>query len=264
MMKVIKTISATAVSIAALALTAQAQVNLTGPTYSENFDSMGTTATYGTTGWTGIKTAGTGAAAVDSTLTPVVDNGAGTSGAVYNYGTTATTERALGSLASASTIPAFGAVFTNNTGGTIDNINIQFTQEEWHSGSSATGADTWTFQLQVLAPSITNAAFTSPLTNSSLNLVEILTTTTTAAAVDGNASGNNSLVSGSLSGLGIPNGSTFAIRWVDVDNTGSDAGMAIDNFSMNFAAIPEPATYMLLGVGLLVCAQRVRRRGAVK
>lgn len=50
--------------------------------------------------------------------------------------------------------------------------------------------------------------------------------------------------------------------------TGSRDTVGIDNFSItsdvdiNPIAIPEPATYMLFGMGLLVCAQQFRRRRA--
>lgn len=36
----------------------------------------------------------------------------------------------------------------------------------------------------------------------------------------------------------------------------------IDDLSITAAAVPEPATYMLFGMGLLVCAQQFRRRRA--
>jgi PEP-CTERM motif len=53
-------------------------------------------------------------------------------------------------------------------------------------------------------------------------------------------------------------GSVFYPRWADPDDTGADAGIAIDNFT--FSAAPEPSVYMLLGVGILLCGQRFLRR----
>lgn len=44
--------------------------------------------------------------------------------------------------------------------------------------------------------------------------------------------------------------------------TDPDRGGLIDNVTVNGTAIPEPATYMLFGVGLLICAQQFRKRRA--
>lgn len=42
--------------------------------------------------------------------------------------------------------------------------------------------------------------------------------------------------------------------------TDTAKGALLDNIVLNGAAVPEPATYMLLGCGVLVCAQQFRRR----
>ena len=84
--------------------------------------------------------------------------------------------------------------------------------------------------------------------------------TSTGRALDGNASANR------VAGIGgtftpstpILNGSVFYLHWADPDDTGADAGLAIDNFT--FAAVPEPSVYVLLGVGILLCSQRFLRR----
>jgi len=84
--------------------------------------------------------------------------------------------------------------------------------------------------------------------------------TATASLLDGNASANR------VAGIGgtftpstaILNGSVFYLRWADPDDTGSDSGLAIDNFT--FAAVPEPSVYVLLDGGILLCGQRFLRR----
>lgn len=44
--------------------------------------------------------------------------------------------------------------------------------------------------------------------------------------------------------------------------TDADRGILLDNVVLNGVAVPEPATYMLLGIGLLVGAQRLRRKNS--
>ena len=65
-------------------------------------------------------------------------------------------------------------------------------------------------------------------------------------------------LAGPLPSTAILNGSVFYLRWADPDDTGSDSGLAIDNFT--FAAVPEPSVYVLLDGGILLCGQRFLRR----
>src|SRR5262245_21314738 len=61
-------------------------------------------------------------------------------------------------------------------------------------------------------------------------------------AVDGNLAVNRT------AGIGgtytpaepIPNGGTVYLRWVDVDENGSDPGLAIDNFTFSVGAMDGP------------------------
>ena len=51
--------------------------------------------------------------------------------------------------------------------------------------------------------------------------------------------------------IGILDGSTFWIRWLDSDASGADDGLAIDDFSLTpqGASIPEPSSMALAGLG---------------
>ncbi len=201
------------------------QISLTsmGTAYTQNFDGMGSTTTY-PTGWTGIRASGTGT--VGQTLTLNVNDGTSNTGAVFNVGTT--TDRALGTLASGATVPAFGAQFTNNTGSTITSLVISFTEEQWRTGSNAV-VETVPFAYSTNATGLDSGTWTS-ITN--LDLVEILTTDNTNSAVDGNLAANRAAKSYTISGLNIPSGTSFFIRWSDNNETGSDGMYAVDDFSL--------------------------------
>src|SRR6185436_1444018 len=97
--------------------------------------------------------------------------GSGNTGDTYSFGATSNAERALGGLQSGSLNPTIGAAFTNNTGGTITSLAIDYTGEQWRLG--ATGrADRIDFQYSVNATSLTtgtwtdvnNLDFTGPIT----------------------------------------------------------------------------------------------------
>ena len=58
---------------------------------------------------------------------------------------------------------------------------------------------------------------------------------TTAGALDGNAAANRASVSSTISGLSIPAGGAFWIRWTDFDAApGADDGLAVDDLAIQF------------------------------
>lgn len=205
-------------SLIVLACLSYAQVSLTtlNTVYTQDFDVMASTTTY-PTNWLG-------------TTTLAVSNGSTTAGGVQNLGTTSASDRALGSVASNSVpSPTYGVSFTNNTGQTIDVLDISYTKEQWRTGQSATANETVSFFYSTDATNLSTGTWTNV---SALNMTEILTTTTSGAAVDGNAVANRASVSSSITGLNISAGSTFWIRWVDDNAANADAVLAVDDLSL--------------------------------
>ena len=71
-----------------------------------------------------------------------------------------------------------------------------------------------------------------------------------------------------ITGLSIANGQRFGFRWVDVDSTGADHGIAVDNLSITAGlaqagAVPEPGTWALLILGFGAVGASLRRRQAL-
>lgn len=214
----------------------QVSISTLGSAVTENFNVMGASGTTYPTNWTGLRSAGSGT--VGAALNLIVDNGNNSSGNVLNLGTTNAAERALGTLASGTTVPAFGVSYVNNTGSTIIQISLSGVMEQWRSGASTAVTEKVIFEYSTDATSLSLGTWTA-LT--SMDLVEKLTSTTSAAAVDGNSSANQTSISGTISGLSIPASGKIWLRWTDSDNTLSDGAYAIDDFSLTaFASSSAP------------------------
>jgi hypothetical protein len=190
---------------------------------TQDFNTLATSGTSSSVppGWAFVES-GTGA-----NTTYAAGSGTETAGNTYSYGTGTATDRAFGGLRSGTVVPTFGASFTNNTGGVIRRLNIAYTGEQWRLG--ATGrVDRLDFQYSPNATSLTTGTWVDA------NLLDFTApvTTGTVGPLDGNSAANRTAISNSISGLFIPNGATFWIRWVDLDATGADDGLAIDDFSL--------------------------------
>lgn len=264
-------------SFACLAVTAgtsSAAYIFTGANFSisEDFNGMGTgnvvnflSATPGVqsavpgTGFVAAKLSGTGTTATSL----AADAGTGTAGTVYNYGTTAAADRALGLLASAGVIASVGFELQNavGSGQVITSLTISFTQENWRSSTSVQNVHTagyGTSDTGVVASSfISTATGISPAAG--LNLTGPAPVTTNGA-LDGNLLANQASRTVTITGLTIDPGESFFIRWQDVNDAGSDAGLALDSLSITITSVPEPSTMLMLAAAGVAVLQRRRRR----
>ncbi len=203
------------------------QVNLTAVNtpYNQDFNSLASSGTSSATpvGWYFAET-GTNANSSYSTGT-----GSGNTGDTYSFGPAGTPERAFGGLQSGSLVPTTGAAFTNNTGAVATALQITYTGEQWRLGAaSRTLPDRLDFQYSLTATSLTSGSwidvneldFNAPVVAGTVGLL------------DGNAAPNRTTITYTISGLSIPAGATFWIRWNSVDVTNADDGLAVDDFSI--------------------------------
>ena len=197
-----------------------------GTPVTQNFDTLvssgaGTLAANTPAGW-GFSESGTNA-----NTTYTAGTGSSNTGDTYSFGSTASSDRALGQLRSGSLISILGGTFQNNTGGTITSLNIAYTGEQWRLGATGrTIAERMDFQYSTNATSLTTGTWTDV---DALDFIPPVTTGT-VGALDGNV--NHVLLNSNITGLNITAGATFWIRWTDVDATSSDDGLGIDDFSI--------------------------------
>ncbi len=207
---------------------AQSSVGLTGGTPPvQTFDSLASTGTGSTLpeGWYFVKSNGN--------TTYTADNGAANSGNTYSYGSAGSSERALGVIRSNSNTSTIGARLRNDTTAALSEIAVAYTGEQWRLG--ATGrADQLQFEYSLDATSVTTGTWTP------VAALHFSSPTTTGAvgALDGNAAANRTAISGSITGLNLGPGAGLWVRWNDIDVTGSDDGLAIDDVSFAVAGDP--------------------------
>jgi len=198
-----------------------------GTPATENFDTLSNVAgsTTNTTLPTGWYITETGGGARDNEQY-AVDTGGSTTGDTYSYGAAAATDRALGGLQSGTLIPVFGAKFTNNTGVTVTSLDITYTGEEWRLGTAAR-TDQINFEISTNATDLSTGTYTGV---AALNFVTPDTVTT--GAKNGNAAGERTTLTATISSLSVPNGASFFIRWTDTNASGADDGLSVDDFSI--------------------------------
>ncbi len=188
--------------------------------YTENFDTLAQTGVSSTT-----------PTAANTTYT--AGTGSSTTGDTYSFGSVAApTDRALGGLRTGSLAPTIGAFYKNNTGSTVNALQISYTGEEWRLGNAAR-TDRLDFQYSTDATSLTTGTWTD------VDALDFTTPdTATTGLKDGNSAGDRTAITSTITGISIASGATFWIRWTDLDASGSDDGLAVDDFSLT--ALNQP------------------------
>jgi len=139
-----------ALSVAAPALAGP--LSYTGGTYSENFDTLPSTGASsvanrgpnyinptwtGATALTGWQMANPTGSATTTEYRAQDGSLSGSAGrGVVSFGTTGSSDRALGALSTSNQIPTFGLVLTNNTSQLLTSFTLSYTGEQWRRGDA--------------------------------------------------------------------------------------------------------------------------------
>lgn len=167
----------------------------------------------------------------------VVSPGNLISGNLYSFGSVGSTERALGAQSSLNMGEfAWGLLLQNNTGGTVEFINISFYGEQWRISNKTAGEHKIDFYYAVssdkstfkLSPKSDDGWVPFPDLNFRGPHFD-----TEGKALNGNAAANRRYLSAILA-VNIPDGHYLMLRWKDADEKEADHGLAIDDFSLTW------------------------------
>jgi hypothetical protein len=139
-------------------------------------------------------------------------------------------------FASGTTTPAAGLALVNNSGATITSISINFSAAQWRSPNSGGVVNTTSFAYGFSS----NAAITSTNFLSSAAMIsnpagDLVSGAATTSAVSGSPVERASKAF-LITDVTWQPGETLYIRWRDSDNTGADAGLAINDLTITGSA----------------------------
>ena len=132
-----------------LSMNANAQLTMsTSGTYSQNFDGL---INASSSTWTDNSTITNWYAQRTGTGTTIVaGDGSSNAGGLYSFGTTSSTDRALGSVGSGNAAAgsfAYGILLQNTSGVTITDMKVSYTLEQWRNSAAAAQGDTFYYKI---------------------------------------------------------------------------------------------------------------------
>lgn len=193
------------------------QLSLTGAALAVTFDGLASTGTTST-----VMPNGHCSAEFNSAANRIyrIGTGSDSTGDVYSFGASGSTDRAFGTFATTSLVGSVGLAFVNHSGAPISSVSISFTAEQWRAGVAADQALLFSYQVGV--SNIEGQGWTAVPALDAPGLI------TNGTALNGNDPANQVSVAGNFA-VSLPIDSALVVRWVDTDSSGADKGIGIDD-----------------------------------
>ncbi len=203
-------ISAFALVFASTTIHAQLSITSSNASYTTDFNSFNPTSAATLTSTIPSGWAGSGFTAYNGRGT-----GTNNAGGYYAFGTGS--DFSLGALRSSSNDVTYTVSFTNNTGLTIQSLNLGWTYEQWRFANTSGWNATGTGALNIAV--VNSKDFTGSATGTNGAVA-----TTAISTFD-------------VTSLSIANAGAFGISWITTNVGGADNGVAIDDFAMNITRL---------------------------
>ena len=224
------------------------QVNV-GSAYTQNFNSLPSS---GSLGWSDNSSIAGWYVTDEKNKTSVtIESGTGssTAGNSYSFGSSSSSERAMGYLGSGSQDYYNCALrLVNNTGAAIQSFSVSYTGEQWRSGGgSGNNNNKLEFYYRVGSSgstSLPTRSLSGWTAESNLDFSPP-TSTSNGTSLNGNNSSNRSAKSHSFN-VSVAQGSEIYFLWHGGNGSGTDAGLAIDDLSITPSASIVPVEFLHL------------------
>ncbi|TAF53155.1 MAG: hypothetical protein EAZ62_04890, partial [Sphingobacteriia bacterium] len=192
-------------------------------------------------GWMAWQLGGSGSNAIFGITT-----GSATASGVYSVGSSGSSERALGCLASSTGIYAIGTKLVNQSGQTLQELVVELTAEQWRKGGSG-NANRWVCKMATGQPGEEALAQWTEVPNLTLRSLH---SSTGAVTLNGQLAENKQVLSAQITQVGWLPGNWLMLRWEDMDEAGSDDIMAIDQFQFTAhpGSVPLPTVDSLVAL----------------
>jgi len=204
-------------------------------------------------GWSAYQTAGAGSTPTNYRIT---SSGSSSEAQLYQYRPSAgSSDGSFGTRPSGGTGDIIlGVRFTNDTGISLNSITLGYTGEQWFE-SESTQNNQYIVAYQLGSPlNLTSGTWTT-ISSLDFNSPQDGGGDTN---LDGKASANREVIAPVTVSIADWNdGSDLWVRWFDSNSSGFDQALAIDD--VNFTAIPEPST-LLLVIMSFVAAYMFKKR----
>ncbi|MDX6766238.1 MAG: choice-of-anchor D domain-containing protein [Candidatus Methylacidiphilales bacterium] len=206
--------------------------------YTESFDTLSNNGTSSVTptGWF-FSENGTGS----PNNTYGAGNGSSNTANTYSLGADGSTERAFGGLQSGSLNPTVGTKLTNNTGVSVNALEVAYSAETWRVGNN-TRSDGFIFQYTTGSPTSLIDGNVTWTTVPELNYTNNSSTAGSAPLSGSSAPIQTGNVTATITNLSLANGASIWFRWLDTNAADADDAIGIDDFRVtprNLAAAPE-------------------------
>ncbi len=206
------------------------QVSLTEASNAASQD-FNTLASSGTNAWTDNSVLSGWYANHTGLSNYLIGTGSAVTGGLYSFGASAATDRALGSVCSNGTgAIRHGVRVKNNGASNITSLTVAYTGEQWRNGGNTT-AHKLDFAYSNPAATVTSVTVGTFIDLNTLDFTGPIATATTAA-LDGNAAANRTVIAAQTITVTIPAGQEIMLRWEDLNDTGNDHGLAVDDLTV--------------------------------
>ena len=175
------------------------------------------------------------------------DTGSSNSGSIFSYGSSGSSDRALGSLASSSNVSKIGLTLVNDTGSTITSFVVTFDSEIWRRGDQPNTTNELAFDYAMGAAPLLSDPTTSFAASARIQRDPFPPRGPTASGARAAKTEiqpiSEQQESPARSVALVGPGQELVLRWSDKDDTGSDDGIALDNFHLTLPGSPGAISF---------------------